>query len=46
MQVIWSGPNIVVFNDVTITPPYKVENVGGSPDSPQLTYVKKIVSII
>lgn len=43
-QVTWSGPNIVVFNDVTITPPYKLDNVTGNPDSRQLTYVKKIVS--
>ncbi|XP_059618614.1 LSM12 homolog A [Phlebotomus argentipes] len=42
-QVTWSGPNIVVFNDVTISPPYKVDNVAGNPDSKQLTYVKKIV---
>ncbi|KAG4080048.1 hypothetical protein HA402_006360 [Bradysia odoriphaga] len=42
-QVNWSGPNIVVFNDVTITPPYKLENVTGSPESRQLAYVKKIV---
>ncbi|XP_055542343.1 LSM12 homolog A-like [Wyeomyia smithii] len=42
-QVSWSGPNIVVFQDVTITPPYAVENVNGSPDSRQLKYVKKIV---
>lgn len=39
----WNGPNIVVFNDVTITNPYKVENVTGNPDSRQLTYIKKIV---
>lgn len=44
-QVTWSGPNIIVFNDVTISPPYKVDNVAGNPDSKQLTYVKKIVSI-
>lgn len=44
-QVTWSGPNIVVFNDVTITPPYKVENVTGNPDSRQYTYVRKIVSM-
>jgi hypothetical protein len=37
------GPNIVVFNDVTIKPPYKVENIGGAPESRQLKYVKKIV---
>ncbi|GAB0098830.1 LSM12 homolog A [Sergentomyia squamirostris] len=42
-QVTWSGPNIVVFNDVTISPPYKVDNIAGNPDSKQLTYVKKIV---
>lgn len=39
----WNGPNIVVFNDVTITTPYKVDNVTGNPDSRQLTYIKKIV---
>lgn len=42
-QITWKGQNIVVFNDVTIKPPYKVENVGGNPESRQLTYVKKIV---
>lgn len=42
-EVTWSGANIVVFTDVTITPPYKVENVGGNPDSRQLAYVRKIV---
>lgn len=40
------GPNIVVFNDVTIAPPYKVENVCGTPDSRQFAYIKKIVSFI
>lgn len=43
-EVMWSGPNIKVFSDVTIIPPYKLENVSGNPDSKQLTYVKKIVS--
>ncbi|XP_029714195.1 LSM12 homolog A [Aedes albopictus] len=42
-QISWQGPNIVVFQDVTITPPYKVENVNGPPESRQLTHVKKIV---
>uniref|UniRef100_A0A182LX51 AD domain-containing protein n=1 Tax=Anopheles culicifacies TaxID=139723 RepID=A0A182LX51_9DIPT len=41
-QVTWSGPNIVVCKDVTITPPYKVDNVNSS-DQRQLSYVKKIV---
>lgn len=43
LQVIWRGPNIVVFNDVTIKPPYKAEDVNGNPDSRQLKYVRKIV---
>lgn len=42
-EVNWNGPNIVVFNDVVITPPYNVENVTGAPGSQKLTYVKKIV---
>lgn len=42
-QVTWHGPNIVVFSDVTIKPPYKAEDVNGNPDSRQLKYVKKIV---
>lgn len=42
-EVTWDGPNIVVFNDVVITPPYTVESVNGNPGSRQLTYVKKIV---
>lgn len=35
--------NIVVFNDVVIKPPYRVENVSGNPESRQFTYVKKMV---
>lgn len=41
LQVTWAGENIVVFNDVTIKPPYKVEDVNGNSES--MTYVKKIV---
>lgn len=37
------GPNIVVFNDVTIKPPYRVENVTGMPNSKQFSYIKKMV---
>lgn len=43
LQVTWRGPNIVVFNDVVIKPPYKLEDVNGSPESRELTYVKKLV---
>uniref|UniRef100_A0A2M4ADI3 AD domain-containing protein n=1 Tax=Anopheles triannulatus TaxID=58253 RepID=A0A2M4ADI3_9DIPT len=44
-QVTWSGPNIVVFKEVIIKPPYKVENVhtNAPSDQRQLSYVKKIV---
>ncbi|XP_031629326.1 protein LSM12 homolog A [Contarinia nasturtii] len=42
-HIAWRGPNIIVFNDVTIKPPYKLEDVNGNPESRQLTYVKKIV---
>lgn len=35
--------NIVVFDDVVIKPPYRVENVSGNPESRQFTYVKKMV---
>lgn len=39
----WKGPNIVVFTDVTISPPYKVENVIGNRESREFVYVTKIV---
>lgn len=43
VQVAWMGTNIVVFNDVTIRPPYRLENVCGHQGSKQLNYVRKIV---
>ncbi|KAG5682936.1 hypothetical protein PVAND_012254 [Polypedilum vanderplanki] len=44
-QVSWSGPDIVVFNDVLIKPPYRVENVEATTSGRQreLDYVKKLV---
>lgn len=39
----WIGSNIVVFNDVTIKPPYRVEDIVGNTDSRQFVYVKKMV---
>ncbi|CAG0892545.1 unnamed protein product [Cyprideis torosa] len=43
-QVTWNGLNIVVMNDVTISPPYGPENVTASdPKSKALNYVKNIV---
>lgn len=43
MQVTWMGTSIVVFNDVKIRPPYRLENVTGQPGSKQLNYVRKMV---
>lgn len=42
-QVTWMGTNIVVFSDVIIRPPYRLENVSGHQGSKQLNYVKKMV---
>ncbi|XP_058059292.1 LSM12 homolog A-like [Anopheles bellator] len=44
-QVTWVGPKIVVFNEVMISPPYKIDNVHTNCPSDQrkLSYVKKIV---
>jgi len=42
-EVAWMGQSIVVFNDVIIKPPYKLENVTGHSDTRRLNYVKKIV---
>lgn len=43
MQVTWMGTSIVVFNDVKIRPPYRLENVSGNHGSKQLNYVRKMV---
>lgn len=44
-QVQWSGPDILVFNDVRIRPPYKPENVEATTTGKQreLEYVRKLV---
>ena len=44
-EVCWSGQDIIVFNEVTIKPPYKAENVEvRSENHITLEYVKKLVS--
>lgn len=46
-EVCWNGPDIIVFNEVTIKPPYNAENVEiRSENHRQLEYIKKIVSSI
>ncbi|KAK6634853.1 hypothetical protein RUM44_000100 [Polyplax serrata] len=42
-EVSWSGVNIIVWNKVVITPPYKAENLRGDPDCKALPHIKKIV---
>uniref|UniRef100_A0A0K8TRH7 Protein lsm12 log a-like isoform x2 n=1 Tax=Tabanus bromius TaxID=304241 RepID=A0A0K8TRH7_TABBR len=44
-HVAWSGQNIVILDEVTISPPYKVDNVTtGNPEKTSLlSYVKKMV---
>jgi len=42
-EVTWQGSNIVVLNSVTITPPYKLDNVQGKVDSKAYTHIKKVV---
>ncbi|XP_036147626.1 protein LSM12 homolog [Monomorium pharaonis] len=42
-DITWNGANIVVFNNVTIRPPYKVDNVHGNTESSAYRHVKKVV---
>ncbi|XP_075211260.1 protein LSM12-like [Lycorma delicatula] len=42
-EVTWQGANIVVLNQVTITPPYRPENVKGNAESKAYTHIKKVV---
>jgi len=44
-NVTWDGHNIIVFNEVTISPPYKKENVSTEDPSKvnAVNYVKKLI---
>ncbi|XP_015115888.1 protein LSM12 homolog A [Diachasma alloeum] len=42
-DITWSGQNIVVWDDVTIVPPYKVDNVHGNAESKSYLHVRKVV---
>lgn len=44
-KVQWNGPDIMVFNEIRICPPYKPENVIGPVGKQrELEYVRKLVS--
>ncbi|GLG96307.1 hypothetical protein R5R35_012284 [Gryllus longicercus] len=42
-EVAWQGHNIVVFDQVTITPPYKLENIKGNTESKAFMHIRKVV---
>lgn len=42
-EIVWNGENIVVMKEVTVTPPYRPENVKGKSDSKALNHVRKII---
>lgn len=47
-EVSWQGQNILVYDHVIISPPYKPENVKGTggPEEKAMLYIKNIVSRI
>jgi len=43
-EVSWQGLNIQIFNEVTVYPPYRVENVVTNSGNPSLcNYIKKMI---
>jgi len=42
-EVSWQGSNIVVFDTVTITPPYKLDNVRAHAECKALLHIRKVV---
>jgi hypothetical protein len=41
---MWSGTDLIVMNEVAVSPPYTPENVRGkTPDSKAYVHVKKLV---
>lgn len=42
-EVTWEGPNIVIMNQVKITPPYKPDNVQGDGHTKAYIHIRKIV---
>lgn len=45
-EVTWQGQNIVVYDHVIISPPYKADNVKGTgnQEDKAILYIKNIVS--
>jgi len=42
-ETSWNGPDIVVWDRVTIEPPYKLENVQGNSEDKAYNHVRKVV---
>lgn len=42
-EVRWRDNDIVVFDDVVISPPYQLDNMKGSASSKEYTYIRKLV---
>ncbi|XP_046995244.1 protein LSM12 homolog [Schistocerca americana] len=42
-DVTWQGPNILVFEQITITPPYKLENIRGDSESKAFLHIRKVM---
>lgn len=43
-EVSWQGLNIQILNEVTITPPYRADNVVSTSDNTLCNYIKKMVN--
>ncbi|EDW06499.1 LSM12 homolog A [Drosophila mojavensis] len=44
-EVSWQGANIQILNEVTVSPPYRVDNVVSSSDNDKsCTYIKRIIN--
>lgn len=42
-EVKWDGPDIIVFDEIKIVPPYKLENIIGNADSKAYNHIRKMV---
>lgn len=42
-EVKWDGPDIIIFDEIKIVPPYKLENIVGNTDSKSYNHIRKLV---